>query len=266
MKIKDTIAEYHSKKALSKTKLWRLLSRTPAYYKYVEEHGEPETAAMIFGSALHKMALEPNEFSKEYVIAPPIIDRRTKDGKAAYAEWLNQAGDRAIISADDMADIMWICESIRHNELAAYLTYGEVETSYYWQDESTNLPLQVRPDCFKVVNGRGVIVDLKTCNSADTNSFMRMALNLGYDMQAAMYKAGVEQELGIECDFVFLAVEKEPPYMINILQPDVYFMEHGEDRFRQALDLYKECSESNNWWGYNGRENIINPLSLPAWA
>ena len=94
---------------------------------------------------------------------------------------------------------------------------------------------------------------------------MRDAIKLGYDLQAAMYKTGVEKEYGIPCDFVFVAVEKTPPHMINILQADELFLRRGEDIFREYLGLYKRCTETGNWFGYLGEYNQFNNLGLPAW-
>ena len=77
---KDSIAEYHARPGVSKTKLWCLLNDTPAKFKWLQEHPEPPTAVMQFGSALHKYVLEPDGFADESAIAPQC-DRRTKAGK-----------------------------------------------------------------------------------------------------------------------------------------------------------------------------------------
>jgi arginine repressor len=117
----------------------------------------------------------------------------------------------------------------------------------------------------KTISGRRIIVDLKSCRSASLDDFRKAAINMGYDLQAAMYREGVKAETGEECDFVFVAVEKEPPYMINIIQCDELLLKRGSDLYREYLGMYKECSETDNWYGYNGAFGIINNMSLPSW-
>ena len=261
----DSIAEYHSKPSVSKTKLWRLLNDTPAKFKYLQEHPEPPTPAMQFGSAFHKYVLEPDGFFDEFAVAPQV-DRRTKAGKEEWTAFVDSTRGKEVISTDDMVLIDEMNAAIRANPRADFLLHGEVETSYYWQDEMTGLDCQARPDCVKVVNGRGMIVDLKTCVRADTETMVQQAFRLGYDMQAAMFLEAVSRERNIECDFLFVCIEKEPPYLINILQADELMIKSGQDRFREAIGIYKSCIDSGNWYGYEGAFGMVNSLSLPKWA
>lgn len=262
---KESIKDYHAKPYLTKTKLFSLLTNTPMKFKYLEEHPEPPTPAMAFGSALHKFVLEPDTFGEEFAIAPQC-DRRTKEGKAIYAEFVENAKGKDIISADDMALIAEIDSAIKNHLRAKFLLSGEVETSYSWVDEATGLDCQARPDSIVKTADRIFIADLKTCTSADTDTMTAQAYKLGYDMQAAMFKEAVEKEFGLPCDFLFVCVEKEPPYLINILQADELMLQSGADRFREALGIYKDCIESGNWYGYEGKFNTVSTLSLPKWV
>lgn len=265
MIIKDSIAEYHAKPSVSKTKLWRLLSDTPAKFKWLEDHPEPPTAAMQFGSALHKYVLEPDGFFDEYAVAPQC-DRRTKAGKEEYQAFVESVQNKAVISTDDMVLISEMTGAIRANPRADFLLRGEVEMSYYWQDDMTGLDCQARPDCVKMVDGKALIVDLKTCARADTETMVKQAYALGYDMQAAMFMEAVSRERNVGCDFLFVCVEKEPPYLINILQADDLMIKSGQDRFREAIGIYKSCLDSGNWYGYEGAFGMVNTLGLPKWA
>lgn len=262
---KDNIKDYHAKPGLSKTKLWTLLNETPAKLRWLQDNPAPPTPAMQFGSALHKYVLEPETFFDEYAVAPSV-DRRTKAGKEEYAAWLETAKGKEVVAPDDMVTIGEIAAAISAHKRASFLLRGEVETSYYWTDDMTGLDCQARPDCVKIIGDKGYIIDLKTCAKADTDTMIAQAYKLGYDMQAYMFKSAVEAERQIPCDFIFVCVEKEPPYLINILQADDLMLRSGEDRFREAIGVYKSCSESGNWYGYEGAFNIINNLSLPKWA
>ena len=120
-------------------------------------------------------------------------------------------------------------------------------------------------DCITNINGLDIIVDLKTAENADTDTFMRHAIKYGYDLQAAMYSEGVRKCTGKECAFVFIVIEKKPPYAVNILQADKAFITHGFDMFRELLGIYHDCKQTGNWYGYLGKHNIINNLELPAY-
>lgn len=77
--MKMTNAEYHADPAISKSDL-DLINRSPSYYKYVKGNPRVQTAAMLLGSAVHKLVLEPEDFGEEYAVAP-LADRRTKPAK-----------------------------------------------------------------------------------------------------------------------------------------------------------------------------------------
>lgn len=266
MIVSESIREYHAKCSLSKTKLWRIIEKGPEWFKYCEEHPEDDadSPSLTFGGALHKAVLEPGGFSDEYAVMPNI-DRRTREGREAYVEFLAGSDGKTVITAADYEVIAAMAEKLAANRYAKFLLSGEVEKSYYWTDETTGLSCQARPDSFRIINGRGVITDLKTCTNAGNDAFRRDAVKYGYDMQAAMFKTACEKEHGVPCDFIFVAIEKTPPYMINVTQADELLIKYGEDRFREALGTYKECRESGNWFGYNGSLGIINNLSLPAY-
>jgi hypothetical protein len=143
------------------------------------------------------------------------------------------------------------------------LINGEHEISYFWVDEDTGLECKCRPD--SINHKLKIVVDYKTCDNAETEHFMKQAIRLGYDLQAYMYQKGIKENIGEEYLFVFIAQEKKPPYAVNILQADDNFMASGKQIFREMLNVYKECSESGEWYGYLGRKPEINSLGVPKW-
>ena len=100
------------------------------------------------------------------------------------------------------------------------------------------------------------------------NDFMRDCVKYHYDLQTAMYRDGASKVLGVpkdNIDFVFIAVEKKPPYLLNIMQADTYVIQKGEADFREYIGTYKECLEDGVYYGLNGKNGIINTLSLPEY-
>lgn len=261
---KESNAKYHASKPLSKSRLFKM-SVSPEWFHYCESHPQPRTDSMIFGSALHKLVLEPRWFLREYAILP-ACDRRTKEGRTLYAEFAAKAKSKTIITSEMYEKALAMKEKICSDRMAtALLNNGTPELSYYTVDEMTGVKWKCRPDMTRMLKTSGVIVDLKSCQCAETEAFMKQAIKLGYDLQAAMYKAGVEKETQIHHDFVFLAIETEPPYMINIMQADNFLIKRGQELFREYIGTYAECSKTGNWYGYNGFSGFINNLSLPSW-
>lgn len=264
----ETNAEYHGyTEAISKSRLARM-SVCPSYFKWHEDNPQEQTKDMLEGSAFHKIVLEPDTFEKEFVVAPKF-DRRTKDGKLAYNHFceLVQSGI-SVITEEQYEMICGMRESILRNPYARKLLNGNVEQSMYFVDDATGVNCKVRPDVWRKVGDRIAVIDLKSTRSAIPTEFARDVVKYHYDLQAYMYSYGVSKVFNIpiqNVDFVFIAVEKDPPYLINVMQADDYVMRKGEADFREYVGTYAECMESGNFYGLNGAHDMINTLSLPSY-
>lgn len=261
-----TEREYRAAEGVSRSQLWRLHEGSPEKFKYAEEHPEDPTPALIFGQMVHKMVLEPETFNEEFAVAPEV-DRRTKEGKAAWALFNEMNEGKTIVKAEDYDTACAMRNALIGNDLVTKLLSGDHEVPLFWTDVLTGETCKVRLDCYTSMKNRSIIVDYKTTADASTEAFMRSAINYGYDFQAAMYLEGVRKAVGADKDaiFVFIAQEKEPPYALNILAADDAFLRRGFDIFRTLLGVYHDCKETGNFYGYLGKENQINVLGLPAW-
>lgn len=259
-----TEKEYRTYPAVSCTELKRL-KESPEKFKYRKENPiKAASAALAFGQALHKAVLEPNDFYSDFAVSPEF-NRRTKQGKADYEAFCASNSGKTVISADDMSVISGISEAVLGHDFCKSLLSGKHEVPYFWTDELTGEQCKCRVDSITQINGVNYIVDLKTVASAETTAFMKKAVDYGYHVQAAMYTEGVKANIGGECQFVFIAVEKEPPFSINILAASDLFMTYGIDEFRHLIGIYHECKMSGNWYGYLGKFNEISSLGIPAW-
>ena len=107
-----------------------------------------------------------------------------------------------------------------------------------------------------------LIIDLKTSQDAETNSFQKKAYwNYGYHIQAAHYINGFEAVSGRKIlAFIFVVIETEPPYAINIFKAADDFVNVGKNKVRELYELYASCFEKNSWPGYS---EGIKELRLP---
>ena len=258
-----TEKEYREHPAISRSELFKI-SESPEKFKYYLEHPEEPTPALLLGQLFHAMALTPETVWEQFAVMPNV-DKRTKAGKEAFAEFEAQAEGKTIVSVDMVEQATDMCETLNRNEFAKKLLKGEKEKPFFWADEMTGEECKCRVDCLTEVGENLIIVDLKSTDNAETEAFMRSAIKYGYDFQSAMYSEGVKVNTGREPLFVFIAIEKKPPYAINILQSDKLFIKRGYDVFRELLGIYSECKKTGIWWGYLGRYNQINNLALPAY-
>ncbi len=263
--INETNQEYHRyREAISKSQLIKI-NVCPKYFKWCEDKAKEPTADLIFGNAFHKWVLERDTFYEEFAISP-CYNKRKKDEKEAYERFVAKSKDKQIIAQDEFDKILLMANEIENSKYCNRLLNGEHEKSIYFVDNLTNELCKVRPDCYRVIKDRVIITDLKSCRSSKTEDFMRDVTKYGYDLQAYMYSLGLSKVLNVpieNIDFVFIAVDKNEPYLINVLQADKYIFERGETLFRKYIGIYHHCKDTNNWYGLNGEEDIINNLTLP---
>lgn len=261
-----TEKEYRQHPAVSRSDLWHI-RESPEKFKYFKENPQEPTPALIFGQALHKYVLQPTTFDNDFAVAENY-DRRTKAGKEAYNAFCVANEGKAIITQEMFEQIKLMCNAIFANEFAKKMLMhpsAEKEKEYFWVDEPTGEECKCRADLVVEIGDLSLVVDIKTTTSADTDSFMRDAIKYGYDFQAGMYTEGIKCCTGKEWQFVVIAVEKDPPYSVNVLQADKDFVQRGYDLFREYIGIYHGCKVSGNWYGYLGADNEVNELKLPAY-
>ena len=98
-----------------------------------------------------------------------------------------------------------------------------------------------------------LIVDLKTTMDASPDAFARTAANFNYPLQAAYYVDGL-QAAGIASpdavtSFVFLVVEKTPPYGVAVYTlPEDAIEPRSQPVPECALDLRGRCRHEHLGW------------------
>jgi hypothetical protein len=224
-----------------------------------------ETPALTFGRAFHSFILDGvKSFQRDFAVSPGI-DKRTKEGKAAYALFCEESGDKTVISQDDMDSIEEMYGAIVTHPIAAKLLMeGRSEMSVFWTDEKTGLPCKCRPD--RIPDGdHGVILDLKSVRSAEIHAFTSACMTYGYAREAGMYIEGFNTVSSAKVDaFVFICVEKEPPYRIEVYTLEDLFIEYGKKEFRRLINIEKECRDNDFWPHWKNEE--IKTLYLPNYA
>lgn len=254
-------AEYRKSDGISSTEL-KKIAISPMHYRFWKDNPQEDTPALLFGRAAHKYMLEKDDFFNEFAVAPNV-DRRTKAGKEKWTKFVEDNKGKDVITQDDLDKAKAMYEVLYKTPFVDKLLSGKKELSFFWKDEETGVTCKCRPDCITTIGDTTALIDYKTTDNADTNKFMNTAINLKYDLQMAYYKDGLEAN-GFHVDSViFIAQEKSAPYCVNILEVSNEFLMSGTDMYKTYLNIYKECTETNNWYGYVNGE--VNTLNLPKW-
>ena len=234
------------------------LRRSPAHFRWALDNPRERTPQMALGSALHALVLQPELFADEYVVMPSF-DRRTKDGKAAYAAWVAENEGVTPITDEDLTSLQAMKAALLSQPEAAALISGshpEIELRF----ELSGVACKAKLDGYYA--RYGCVFDIKTTQDASPQEFSRSILRFGYHIQAAWYLEAARQN-GLDADsFAFLCVESKAPHVGAVYELALDALRRGREEISALLDLYSTCVHTNTWPGYN----FAGLLDLPRWA
>lgn len=232
----------------------------------------PESEAFTFGNATHVSILEPEKFDSEFHLAPKC-DKRTKLGKQLWAEALEQAEGKELLTPDQWADVQGIKKAVYAQPEAARLLSlpGPTEVSIVAVDEVSGLTLKGRVDKVAVEAPDIHVLDLKTTVNAEPSwfGFYGEIAKYGHHIRAALYLDMLDWLAPAPRRYIIIGVEKKPGSATNwhfpvtcveVIEPALV---QGRKLYRRYLTQYQWCKENDTWPGYGDQ---IFPLELPKWA
>ncbi len=257
--------KYRAAPGISISRL-NLLHRSPAHYKQELDDPTPPTPAMIWGTMFHSFVFEPDVFKATYAVLEDKINRSTKEGKAAWVEWQASNEGKTPIDRPTMTELTAMRDSLlAHRKAGNALSGGVAEQCLFWLSDANRC--KGRPDYIKGLPdapGEGVVVDLKTCLDARPDVFGHQCWNLRYHAQAAFYCDGYEAHFGEKPKgFLIVAIEKAPPYAVNVFLADEAMVDQGRREYQADLAIYAECLANDKWPAY---PEVVQALVLPRWA
>ncbi len=242
---------YHAHSAISSSDVKTVYLKSLRHWQLAPRK---ESAAFDLGSAVHALVLEPE---KDLVRCGPGDRRGTAWKDAKLAADL----DGYILLPQGEYDL---AKNIAHAALVQAPEWMDrpriTEGSVFATDRITGVEIKCRPDIF--IPDDGLVIDLKTCQSASPRMFSRDVHTYAYNLQAAFYLR-VLQGAGFEADrFVFLAVEKEPPYAVGIHEIDADYLETSHQIVTQMLLKIRDAKETDS---YTTGWPEINMIGRPGW-
>jgi len=261
--------DYLAWPGVSRSGLWTLYGRTPAHFRWEQDHAEEvETEAMRLGTAVHAAILEPERFAEVYITGGPVNPKTGnpygRDTKK-FAEWAAEQ-DALVLSESDFEMCQALGAAVHaHPHAGPLVKEMRREVSIQWQHGPTGTLMKSRLDGVADTKTGGLIlVDLKTTRSAAPQRFGADAYRMGYLWQMAAYRMGLVATAEQEVEKVLLvAIEKEPPYGVAVYQPDEAQLTLGESQVTDALRQLELCKRFGDWPGY---PEGIEDLMLPGYA
>lgn len=257
-------ADYHADPALSTSGAKKLLPpNCPARFRWERENGRPPKREFDIGSAAHLAVLGRGWD----LVVVDADDWRTKAAREtreqAYAEGKCPILTREKKAVDEMA------VALRQHPLAAELLdpeHGRPEVSVFWHDDRHGIDRRCRFDFLRDADddGRLILVDYKSANSAEPGKFARSVFDFGYDLQDQFYRDGaLAAGLAERVDFVFVVQEVAPPYLVTVCELSVEAQRIGRIKTDRACSVFADCTATDTWPSYTSEVALIQP---PAWA
>lgn len=247
---------YHKHPGLGSTSIKTLAMRTPAHWRYEQDHPVHKDAYDA-GTLAHSLILEDRCDAK-------VIDVEDKRGKK-WSEPAVEARAEGLIpvTAAEWADVVAMRDSVMSNAMAKRAFTDHVAEESMFFAHETGTPLKIRPDAMHEGGELGpMVADLKTVQSASGAEFARTAARFGYHIQQAHYQNGLRAVMEEDFAFVFVLVERTPPFLTNVVELDPEDVERGARLAEHGIRIYNQCVQSGEWPGY-GDTGLIE---LPRWA
>ena len=235
--------------------------KSPAHYLRYKAGKKEPTPAMEWGTAVHKIILEPATFDNHYHVIDEgdILGKLTANSNPratkVYKDWLKEqqelAGDKKILNRGEYITL----ERVRDCVLQSPQCKGIFEGT------EKEVPLEgeiwgVKFRGFADIIGDGWVADLKTTQSAHPKEFQRDSYNLMYHLQAAVYC----QLTGTD-SFKWVAVEANSMPIVQVYQIDYEYLVMGRKLLSEICERFKQWSGEVE--GYANTPMILTP---PSWA
>jgi exodeoxyribonuclease VIII len=255
---------YRSEAAYAQSHVKHIL-RSPAHYLAAKQRRFAPTISMQIGSALHCLVLEGQEqFDNDYVLKPDGLSMTTKAGK----EWKEQNAKKTPLSKTDQYAswdaVHGMTESLRtlewfNPQQEEYRKYNEV--SLYW--DADGIDCKCRLDRLVLNKDSAIVLDLKTTDSVDERDFLKKVIGgMNYLFQAAWYVQGVEAVYKVPASFVFIGVERTPPYSMAVFEVSSAMLAEGLRQTHAARLRLADCLKANKWVAPSTTSTM---LELPPW-
>ncbi len=227
-----TNKEYHDNPAISSSEL-KLMDESYAHFKN-KELFKYTTPTMDFGTLVHTMTLEPENFEFEFSVQPLGAKRNTTIGKQIWEDFEEKLNGRISVKDEEVT----LAKDMARNATAIisellgvedFTKTGWPERSFVTTDPATQLQLKCRPD---FITKDGIMLDLKTTSRISEKDLKATVTDFNYARQIAFYVKVLELS-GIKVKRAALVfVESSGGNMVKVKMFDDVILQEA----RQSID------------------------------
>ena len=282
----DRMEKYLAAPGESSSALKEVLKSPRHYLIYKNEDLRPKDEShFTLGTFIHSAFLEPSKFNKVKVL-PAEGNRNSKAGLQVlikfFWELLCIQPDAFLpeMSMGDMREALFDLEAAAKRQgfsfidadmaqvvkiiYSSYKTYGNgiiprliangrTEVSMYGKDPSTGLKVKIRPDCILLEEqvGANIILSVKSTCATSIDAFMRDAAKFRYELAEGMYLQVASEITGRKFTGTLMLIAQTCiPYQCALIWLDAEDLAVGKYKYNQAIDIVKQCKDSDNWPGF----------------
>jgi len=248
---------YDAIKAVNFSALKFILRSPEHFLAAMEEDEERDETKYAVGNLAHAMILEGKDLRDLYAIKPAGMTFATKEGKA----W-RDAQTLPILKEEDSNRIPRMAEKIANHPEASQIIRACPLREHAITYELGGVKMKSLLDAVgNDDEGRKGFMDFKTTTDARQWSFAKRIMDFDYDLQLEIYGGGLAICEGAHERpwSVFVVQETHAPFSVQVFIPGPKMIQSGQDKLQRALEVYKKCAASDNWPGYPGGIQTIEP-------
>lgn len=232
-------------------------AKSPRHYVHYVLAKREGSKAMDLGSLMHCLIMYPSKFNSQFIIAPNV-DRRTKDGKATWEEFLLTSNGKTVVTEDELAEATQIADNVMSNwkikNTVTECTSFEEEFRY----DVLGLPFRGFVDGVKAGE---YILEIKTMNDASPSNVTREFYNRKYHIQAGLYN--LVHKLPVK----YLIIETKAPYNSMLVDATDDYIKKGQEELIDLSEKFITCMDLDAFnAGYGFMEAQEFFVGLPSWV
>lgn len=264
-----TAEEYHQRPEVSQSQL-KDFRQSPALY-----HGRhvaktipaKSSSAFDLGTVVHAASLDPVGLVQIVAEIPSDVlnSQGHRKGKE-WTDWSESHAGKVQMTAKELRPVRAMLEGMRAEPRAVELLGGRGQNEYsiFWPDTATGLARRARLDRWTVVDGHGVVVDVKTSRAIEEWAFRRDAHEYGYWNQGAWY-LDAATAMGLPADeFRIVVICTVAPYECVVFRCDEPDIVDAREENSELLAELADRRERDDWRPRHHGQ--VRTLERPAYA
>ena len=230
-------------------------AKSPSHYiQYLRKDREP-SKEMNFGSLIHCMLLYQDLFDDLFSVAPSV-DRRTKEGKATWEDFISKSGTKIVVTEDELDEAHSISAKVLSKSDIKSVISSCDHMEKPWSEVFNGIPFRG----FFDGSSNDYILELKTTSDASPQAFISDFIKRKYYLQAALYSRA--SSLPIK----YVVVETKPPYNSFVATISQDFIDYGLSEIDRLIDKFNDCMILNAWeMGYEFMNDGPIIINKPTW-